>query len=129
MGGVVVSSFKVLPGVGGPTYPVGVPDEELPGLPAVPPSVKGCNCDTRNSKNVNSVFVKSPNDEEQHAEVQEHDASDSVAEEVCGLNIGETICHTISFIISGSTWEDCYQAGLKRCQKLLSQKKRYKYRS
>ena len=122
--GIMVSTFMCLPGAGGRIVSIGATPEDKHGLPAVLPSAS-CNCSKENNSPCCRLMVTAPSDDNSHqSETVLDDSKDSGDESALqsqtkALSMSDTF-YTISFQISGSTWDNVYQMGLRECKKQLA---------
>jgi hypothetical protein len=124
--GIFITGMKILPGASGPIVPLALTTPRLYGLPTVPPSANGCNCTSFLPSNKllvtpPSASVKTVDD----CDCDNNDTSDDgLHTQMSALSMSDPTdsetMFTISFRISGSTWEERFQTALKGCRKLLT---------
>ena len=125
MVGVLVSSFVVLPGAGGLVFPVNATCKDLYGFPVVPvAATAGCNCASTSASN--KLIVSLCESKQSACDVSTEESgggAESEGQTVVDslITVVDTV-HTLSFVISGSTWEQRYQTALHDCKRNLTSK-------
>jgi hypothetical protein len=125
--GFAITEFRVLPGASGPVALLSSSTPPLYGLPSIPTCVRGCNCSTTSAFTGNNLIVTPPNDiydSQSCDDTNEDEDVCSLPTQMSALSMSDPTdsetMYSISFRISGSTWEERFQTALKGCRKLLT---------